>query len=143
MRERAVILWLVLATVACSPPSADRILHASAVSLEAISIGANSGVKFVVSTMPENTIERRQILLIFARVVEADNRGVATVKALEGATDARAVLRAVQPILAEIRGAIDSGLIEITDPLTRAKAKAYLEAISASVAAFQAVLEVQ
>lgn len=142
MRRCYLLIFLVV-LAGCTPPSAERILHASAVSLEAISIGANSGVRFVLTSMPENTAERRQILGIFAAVVEADNRGVAIVKALEGTKDAASVLRAVQPILAEIRGAVDSGLLGINNPETRKAAQIYLEAISASVAAFQAVLEVR
>jgi hypothetical protein len=135
------ILWLLMLT-ACKAPNAANILHASAVSLEAISIGCNAGVKFVLASMPDNTAERRQILDVFAKVVEADNRGVAVVKSLDGTTDASKVLNAVRPILAEIRGAIDTGLLGIKNPDTQAKAKAYLEVISASVNAFQTILEV-
>ena len=143
MKRSVPIFLCLILLIACSPPSADKILHASAVSLEAVSIGANSGVKFVIAVMPDNTPERRQILGIFAKIAEADNHGVSIVKSLDGVKDARQVLTAVRPILAEIKGAIDSGLLGITDPATKAKAQTYLEAVSAAVSAFQVILEVQ
>jgi hypothetical protein len=142
MRKFAPILLLLL-MAGCTPPSAEKILHASAVSLEAISISANSGVKFVLAVMPANTEQRREILNIFAKIVEVDNRGVTVVKALDGSKDANQVLKAMKPILAEIRGAIDSGLLGIKNPDTKSKAQTYLEAVSASVTAFQVILEVQ
>lgn len=142
MRRQISVILLLLFATSCKPPNAQNILHASAVSLEAISIGCNSGVKFVLAVMPENTADRREILGVFARVVEVDNRGVAVVKALEGTTDAVKILAAVRPILKEIRGAIDSGLLGIQNPASREKAKAYLEAVSAAVTAFQVILEV-
>ncbi len=141
MRRLTPILLLLL-LASCKPPSASNILHASAVSLEAISIGCNSGVKYVLTVMPNNTAERREILGVFAKVVEADNRGVAVVKALDGTTDAAKVLTAIRPVLAEIKASIDSGLLGIKNPATRAMAQAYLEAVSAAVAAFQVILEV-
>jgi hypothetical protein len=140
-RISTILLLIVMAS--CAPPSAQKILHASAVSLEAISVGANSGVKFVLAVMPENTQERRDVLAIFTKIVEVDSRGVAIVKALDGSTDAKQVLQAVKPIIAEIKGAIDSGLLGIKDPAAKQKAQTYLEAVSAAVTAFQAILEVQ
>ena len=75
----------------------------------------------------------------FAKVVEIDTRGAHIVKALDGATDYKQVLAAVTPILTEIRGAIDSGLLGIKDLAAQTEAKMYLDAVSAAVTAFQAV----
>jgi hypothetical protein len=112
--------------------------------IEAVSIAAQSAVQVVLTAMPDNTVERQQILNIIAKVIQADTHGAAIVKSLDGHTFTGGIQEAatiVIPILQELRKTIDEGLAGIKNPESQKKAQTYVDAIVVAINALQATLE--
>lgn len=140
----SVVLLLAMTccvrSVSVKPPDPLQNLQTAAKALNDISLAASTAVKTVLLVMPQNTPQRQQILAVIGKIVEADNHGIAVVRALttldsKSSADLSFML---MPVFAEFRKAIDAGLFG-TD--VSGKVKPYIDTIGASILIIETILK--
>ena len=143
------ILALVLMLQGCpqnspvNPPDPLQSYKDVANALNDISIAANAAVKAVLIVYPDNTSDRQQILGILAKVVQADNSGIAIVQGIVtlSPTDAQSLSKLLEPVFLEFHADVDSGLLGFKTPESKAKVQPYIDAIATAVTIIEAVLK--
>jgi hypothetical protein len=150
----AVALLLILAasslSSSCGPKSATvpdprQNLATAARALGGILEAANGAVDAILVAMPQQSEERKQILGVIRKVVEADDRARAIIRQLNelDLTTQQTVTAIMAPAFREFRTALASGLLGFKNDAAKAKAAEYITAIEESVSILEMLLNIK